>query len=613
MYNVVTKQTVNYALKKENWMQNISAPTWDLSDLYSGLDDPRIEAAINSLIQRSESFANKYRGRIDAPDLTATTLLSAIKDYEGILQDTDKPLTYASLLFATDTSKPEYGAFMQKMQERSTEISILLVFFDLELMSVPEEQMSQIVADPLLAEYRHYIWAARLFRDHRLSEPEEKILEEKANTGRRAFSRLFEETVSNIQFHITRDGSTETLTLPEVIAFLREPDRELRKAGAASLTAGLVENARALTFIFNTLIQDKATDDRLRKYSYPEESRNLSNELDTEIVELVVSTAIDNYPMVAKYYDLKRQILGYDKLTHYDRYAPLFETKETVPFDKAREIILSAFGKFNPILANTADKFFEKSWIDAEPRKGKRGGAFCAFVTPDLHPYIFTNYLNRMDDVMTLGHEMGHGVHSYLARDESYMNFAPVLPVAELASTFGEMLVFEVLQSEASRDDKLALYAEKIEGAFATIFRQAAMYRFEQAIHTQRRETGELTTEQFSALWQKLQQQMFGSSVELGDEHRFWWMYVSHFIGSPFYVYAYTFGELLVMALYAMYKKEGEAFSAKYIELLKVGGSMTPAEMLGRVGIDIRDRAFWQGGMQVLQGFINDFESLCRE
>jgi oligoendopeptidase F len=382
---------------------------------------------------------------------------------------------------------------------------------------------------------------------------------------------------------------------------------------AESLTLGLAENSRTLTFIFNNLIQEKATDDRLRNFAFPEQSRHLANELDRDTVELVVATAVRNYGLVSRFYNLKRDILGYDKLTHYDRYAPLFSTKEHVPFDKAREIILGSFGKFSSVISESAAKFFDNGWIDAETRTGKRGGAFCAYITPDLHPYVFVNYLNRMDDVTTLGHELGHAVHAYLSREQSYMNFSPVLPVAELASTFGEMLVFESLQAQAGLEDKLALYAEKVEGAFATIFRQAAMFKFEQAIHAHRRERGELTTEDFNALWQQLQQDMFGDSVELGEEHRIWWMYVSHFIGTPFYVYAYTFGELLVMALYAMYKKEGSAFAAKYIELLKTGGSMSPAEMLGRIGLDIHDPAFWQGGVDVLGGLIAEFEQLYRE
>lgn len=597
----------------ETIVESDNKVTWDLSDLFDGIDDPRIESALDAQLAKADEFAARYRGRIECPDLTASTLQSAIEELEAIHQEIDKPYGYASLRFSADTSDPALGSFLQHIRERTSEIVIRLMFFELELMALPEDQVAVLVGDPVLARYRHFIWASRLFRDHRLSEPEERVLEDKANTGRRAFTRLFEETVSNIAFTLTKDGEERTLTLPEVVALLRDPDRETRRLGAESLTRGLTGSGRTLTFIFNTLLQDKSVDDRLRDYGYPEQSRHLSNELDRETVELVVKTTVDRYDFVSRFYNLKREILGYDNLTHYDRYAPLFSTKESVSFEQARGIILDSFGKFSPVLSEIADLFFEHNWIDAEVRKGKRGGAFCSYMTPDLHPYVFVNYLNRMDDVSTLGHELGHAVHAYLAREQGYMNFSPVLPVAELASTFGEMLVFEALKEHASLEDKLALYAEKIEGAFATIFRQAAMYRFEQAIHNERRTKGELTAEDYSAIWQRHQQQMFGESLQLGEEHRFWWMYVSHFISTPFYVYAYTFGELLVMALYAMHKKDGAAFPPKYIELLKVGGSMAPAEMLGRVGIDIHDPAFWQGGLDVLGSLIADFEQIYRE
>jgi len=594
-------------------MEDKTVITWDLSDLFSGIDDPRIDETYRNGIDRAKEFSSKYRGNIDVPDLSARTLSEALSEYESLMQDVDKPLNYASLLFAADTSNPKYGAFVQDMTERRTEIAISLMFFELELMAIPEAKIAEIATDATLGRYRHYLWALRLFRDYRLSEAEERILEEKANTGSRAFSRLFEETVSNIPFKMEMEGKTETLTLPQVLALLRNNDREVRKAAAASLTEGLVSNGRTLTFIFNTLIQDKATEDRLRDYSYPEESRHLSNELDRKTVEVVVDTAVGAYDIVQRYYRLKKAILGYDKLTHYDRYSPIFAVEDKISFSRGKEIVLNAFDQFHEEFGNAARPFFENRWIDAEVRPGKRGGAFCSYVTADLHPYVFVNYLDRMDDVMTLGHELGHGVHSYLARPQGYLNFASVLPLAELASTFGEMLVFQSLIENTGLEGKLSMYAEKIESLFATIFRQAAMYRFEQRIHGIRREKGELTTEQYSENWQDVHQAMFGDTLELGDEHKYWWMYVSHFVGSPFYVYAYTFGELLVMSLYAMYEKRGREFAEEYLTLLKAGGSMTPADLLGRIGVDIHDPGFWKGGMEVLGQFIDQFEALYEE
>lgn len=586
---------------------------WNLSDLFAGLDDPRITDTLDSLVERADRFAAEYRGKIDSPNLSPSMLLEALREYEDILMQASKPVTYASLIFSANTADPARGAFLQKMRERSTDISVRLMFFELELVAVPEDTMRAVLAYPDLAKFRHYVWAERLFRDHRLSEPEETILEETANTGRRAFTRLFDESVSAIRFRIASESREESLTIAQVLALLRDPDREVRRSAAASLTEGLQTNKRTLTYIFNTLLQDRAVEDRLRKHSYPEEARHLSNQLDPQTVELVVKTAADHYSLVERYYRLKREILGYDILTHYDRYAPLYQTREKVPFEKAKEIILRSFGKFNPEFAEIAKAFFENGWIDAQVRDGKRSGAFCSFVTPDIHPYVLVNYLDRMDDVMTLAHELGHAVHAWLSRPRGYLNFHSVLPMAELASTFGEMIVFDDLQAEAGAKDRLALYAEKIEGSFATIFRQTAMFRFEQEIHARRRSDGELTTDGFGEIWQKRLQEMHGDSVELGEEHKHWWMYISHFVQVPFYVYAYTFGELLVMALYAAYKKEGQAFVPKYVHLLEAGGSAKPSDMLAEIGIDVNDPAFWQGGMSVLEGLIADFENLYRK
>jgi len=594
-------------------MPEMTKVAWDLSDLFGGIDDPAIDKALDDSLARAKAFAERYRGAIDSDNLTAGTLLEAIEELEDMAIPLSKVASYVAQVFFADTSKPEHGALMQHVQERQTEVALELIFFELELMAAKPEIIDRLVRDPVLANYKHFIHASRLFRDHKLPEGEEKILEEKANTGGRAFERLFEESLSALEFKITLDGQEQTLSEPEVLALLRDPKREVRKAAAGSLTQGLVANSRLLTFIFNTLVYDKSIDDRLRRYEYPEQPRNTSNELDRETVETVMDTCVEGYELVARYYRVKRQALGYDKLYHYDRYAPLFESKEEYSFDQAKGIVLESFGRFSSEMSNAAGEFFNKNWIDAEPRKAKRGGAFCISTTPDLHPYVLLSYLNRKEDIMTLAHELGHGVHYSLASRQTLFNFGSVLPIAELASTFGEMLVFQSLVSKSNLEEKLALYAEKIEGIFATVFRQAAMYKFEQELHRGRRELGELTTEQIGEMWQRNIQTMFKDSVELGEEHANWWMYVNHFVESPFYVYAYSFGELLVMALYSMYLREGESFVPRYIELLKTGGACSPEELLGRVGIDIRDPEFWRGGVKVLEGLVADFEKLHAE
>lgn len=594
-------------------MPDITKVAWDLSDLFGGVDDPAIDKALDESLARAKTFAERYRGRIDSDDLTASTLLEAITELEDMGSLQSKVASYAAQVFFADTSKPEHGALMQHVQERQTEIALELIFFELELMAAKPEIIDRLLEDPLLANYKHFIHASRLFRDHKLPEGEEKILEEKANTGGRAFERLFEESMSTIEFRITLDGEEQILTEPEILALLRDPRREVRKAAAESLTEGLVANGRLLTFIFNTLVYDKSIDDRLRRYEYPEQARNTSNELDRETVETVMDKCVEGYDLVARYYRVKREALGYDKLYHYDRYAPLFESKEEYSFEQGKQIVLDSFGGFSSEMREAADEFFTKSWIDAEPRKAKRGGAFCISVTPDLHPFVLMSYLNRKEDIMTLAHELGHGVHYSLARRQTLFNFGSVLPIAELASTFGEMLVFQSLVSKSNLEEKLALYAEKIEGIFATVFRQAAMYKFEQDLHRGRREMGELTSEQIGEMWQRNIQAMFKDSVELGEEHANWWMYVNHFVESPFYVYAYSFGELLVMALYSMYLQQGDSFVPKYVELLKTGGSCSPEELLGRVGIDIKDPEFWRGGVKVLEGLVAEFEKLYEE
>lgn len=591
-------------------MEELAADVrWNLGDLYDGIADPRIEATLDALQTRAEELQARYKGNLNNPDLTADILSAALRDYEAFQQDAAKPSAFAGLLFSTDTGDPARGAFLQKIREQSTRLSIPLLFFDLELAALSEETLAPLLDDTRVAPYAHHLRTLRLYRDHLLSETEERLLEETANTGARAWSRLFSELTSNAVFQV----DDEELTQSEILARLFSPDREVRRKGAEGLSAGLAENVKTVAFLFNTLLQDKNVKDRLRGYATAESSRHLANELPPETVALVIDTVTRNYALVARYYRLKREILGVETLTHFDRYAPLFETEEMLDWGAARQIVLDAFGDFSPTLRERAGEFFDKGWIDAAPVKGKQGGAYCSSVTPDLHPYVFMNYLGRMQDVMTLAHELGHGVHGSLARAQTLLNFYGTLPLAELASTFGEMLVFERLQAQASLKDKLALYAEKIEAAFATIPRQTTLYKFEQAIHAHRRTQGELTPDEFGDLWQREVQAMFGDSVSLGDEHRLWWSYIGHFVGSPFYVYAYSFGELLALALYRQAQTGGAAFAERYLDLLRAGGSLTPQELVAKVGVDLNDAAFWQGGFDVLEAMVAKFEALWWE
>ena len=591
-------------------MSTTTSVTWDLSALFSSSDDPKIEASWKEAHARADAFATQYRGKINSDSLTAEVLAEALNEMEAITVLIVKPITYANLVFAADVSKPELGAFMQEQTERATELQVKLMFFELELQAAPASVIDPLLSDPCLANFLHHIHVSRTYSKYRLSEKEEVLMEELANTGSRAWNRLFDEVTANHVYHVTLDGKEQEMSQQEVLAMLRHEDRSTRQAAADSFSSGLKEQERVLTFIFNTLLQDKAIDDRLRKFEFAEQSRHLSNELDQETVELVIRLCREFYPLVARYYRVKRSILGLDELTHIDRYAPLFAAEEKVTWDRAQSIVLEAFGAFSADMAEKGSEFFDKNWIDAEPRKGKMGGAFCSYNTPDTHPVLLQSYLDKMDDVMTLAHELGHGVHASYSREQSYFNYHGTLPLAELASTFGEMLVFEKLVAGASDKDKLALYAGKIEGIFATVFRQAAMYQFEKGAHGKRRTDGELTADELGEIWQSELQAMFGDSVSLGEQHRSWWMYVGHFTGSPFYVYAYSFGELLVLSLYEMAKKAGPGFADRYVEVLKLGGSKTPAELMGMLDIDLRSEEFWRGGFSALENIMSEFERL---
>lgn len=600
--------TITTVPASDEEVNSAASVVWNLNDLFLSPEDPAIEATLASAEIRAKSFQETYKDRIASPDLNAKTLSAAIREYEQIALMSAKPGNYASLRYAADTSDAACGAFMQKMMERGTQLSLLLLFFELELAKVEDAVISCLLADPEVAVYKHYIDTVRLYKDHMLSETEERLLEETANTGGRAFRRLFEQVTSTATFVFNGQEMSQS----EILSKLYTPDREIRKAASTAFSEGLDKSLDTITFIYNTLLQDKNVKDRLRNYTYAEQSRHLSNELTPEIVETVVQACTSNYDIVSRYYNIKRDVLGLTELHHYDRYAPLFEAKDKVRWDQAKEIVLTSFAQFSPVLSNSAQEFFDLNWIDAAPRKGKRGGAFCAYITPDLHPYVFQSYMEQSRDVMTLAHELGHGVHASLSRGQSYFNFHGTLPLAELASTFGEMLVFEQLLKRSSPDERLALYAGKIEDSFATIFRQASMYRFEQAIHNHRREKGELNRADFAGYWQSSIQQMFGDSLILGEEHQSWWSYVGHFVGSPFYVYAYSFGELLVLSLYEKYKKEGAALAEKYIDLLRAGGSLAPQQLMDKVGVNLSDPEFWQGGVNVLGREVTEFENLWK-
>jgi oligoendopeptidase F len=596
----------------EDWRATASAAgvLWDLSDLYAGPDDPALAADQRQAEAQAARFAEAYRGRVAT--LEAASLGEALAELERITALGSRPLEFAQLLFAADTAR--HGALLQAAQQHTSGIRQQLLFFELEWVAIEEEAARRRLAEPALARYRHYLELLRARKPHLLSEPEERVLELMSNTGRHAFGRLYEEAVAALRCRLPDGNGAREATLQEALTALHSPEREARRLAAEAITEALRGQRRLLAFILNTLVQEHADEDRLRRMPHPMHARNLENEIAQEGVEALLAACEARMGMVARYYALKRRLLGLERLYDYDRYAPVTEERPTCGFAQAREIVLDAYRAFSPRMAEIAALFFARRWIDAEPRPGKAGGAFSSATIPEVHPYVLMNYSDTLRDVMTLAHELGHGIHQYLARPHGLFQFQAPLTTSETASTFGEMLVFRNLMARhADPGVRLGLICGKLEESFATIFRQAVMTRFEQALHRARREQGELEAEAIGALWMRANRAMFGDSVELTEGYASWWSYIPHFIRTPFYVYAYSFGELLVMALMHRYDQEGPAFVPKYHALLEAGGSESPPALLARMGLDIGDPAFWQTGLSLLEAMVAQAESLAAQ
>ncbi len=583
---------------------------WDLSDLYAAPDDPALDADLERALEASGRFAERYRGSVAA--LAAVDFAAALDALEALNEPVARAASYSQLLFASDTSNPRHGALLQRVQERASEIRNALLFFELEWVAFSAAAAEALLADPALAKRRHLLDSMRRYRPHLLSEREEQLLEETANTGQRAFGRLFDEILSGLRFRVQTHGKTEELGEEEVLSRLYSPDRDARRAASEALSAGLRANARPLAFIFNTLVQDKAVDDRRRSYAAPIDARNLANEISGPSVRALLAACVDRYPLVARYYRLKSRILGLERLEHYDRYAPLPGGDRCVSFEAAKKLVLDAYADFSGEMAEIARRFFDERWIDAELRPGKRGGAFCASTLPNVHPYVLLNYTGNARDVMTIAHELGHGVHQTLAGAQGLFEQDTPLTTAETASVFGEMLVFRrLMKSESDPRTRLALLCGKLEDAFATVFRQVCMTRFEESLHAARRAEGELPIGRIDELWLDANRPMFGDSVQLSDDYGCWWLYIPHFIHSPFYCYAYAFGELLVLALLRCYDEQGDAFVSRYLELLRAGGSDSPEALLARLELDIADASFWEGGLALLEDMLEQAEKLA--
>jgi oligoendopeptidase F len=586
---------------------------WNLNDLYRGVDDPALTRDLDSALQRAQAFEAAYRGKISiAGGPTPDLLFTALAELESLSEQMDRPVIFASLVHAAKTDDPRHGALLSKTREQRTVINKHLIFFELEWVQLADEPARRLLESPRLSKYRHYLEHKRAWRPHYLSEPEEKVLDEKAITGRSAFVRLFDETVASMRFPFEHGGRRESLSLQQINARLYEPQRDVRQAAAAGWTRGLQENARLLTFLFNNVVLDHRSDCTLRKFAGPMGSRNLANEIQESTVEALMTAVERHFPMVQRYYRLKGKLLGIDPLHDYDRYAPVFADQPNVDWPRARQVVQESYAAFSPRAGDVIREFFERSWIDAELRSGKRGGAFSSSAVPSVHPYILMNYTDKLRDVMTLAHELGHGLHQYLSRPVGYLQCDTPLTTAEMASVFGEMLTFRrLLQLYPEPRTRLGLLCSKIEDAFATVFRQVVLTRFEQALHRARREQGEQTTEHINALWLDANRPMFGDVVQLTDGYGWWWSYIGHFVHAPFYCYAYAFGELLVLALVQKHKQEGPDFVPKYLDLLAAGGSDAPHALLQRMGVDVNDPDFWELGLRLLGDMVREAEELA--
>ncbi|MBP9864582.1 M3 family oligoendopeptidase [Patescibacteria group bacterium] len=586
-----------------------SLPSWNLSDLFKGTTDPKIDQLIKTQSKKADVFAKTYRGKI--AKLTPKRLAEALATYESILQQTCKPEQFAYLLFSADMKHPEHGPLLQKTEKAGLEIFQKLVFLEVELAQMSDAQLKTLERAQALRPYQHFLEEQRINKKHRLSEAEERIMNDKSLTGRSAFVRLFDEELANKAFQFPEGTKMGMKTESGLLDLLHSPKREERKEAAKWFTKGLREELHRLTFVTNTLLQDKQTDDRYRKFPTPEAKRHVDNEITQEMVDAMTAAVTKSYHLVQDFYEFKRRVLGVKTVYDYDRYAPVAESSATYSYDDAQKIVLDAFKKFDPRMAKIAGTFFEKHWIDAKPQLGKRGGAYCMFVTPDLHPYVFMNYTGRLTDVKTLAHELGHAVHASLARKQTFLNFDMPLTVAETASVFGEMLVFDQLRETITdRTEKFALYMEKIESIFATVHRQTSMYLFERDLHAASREQGELSSEAISALWRKRQLEMFGTSVTLTSDYDIWWSYISHFVHTPFYVYSYAFGELLTLALFNVYKERGNSMTKDYIDMLSKGGVVSPAELVKPFGINLSNPTFWEGGIRMIEELIEEAKKL---
>ena len=585
-------------------------PEWNLKDLYPGLDSAEVKWDLENSETRVVEFEAEFKGKLAAlatrPD-AGQALAAAVKRYEALDETMSRLMSYASLIYAGDTTDPVRAKFFGDMQERITAASLYLLFFTLELNRIDDAVLEAAMMDPALGHYRPWIEDVRKEKPYQLEDRVEQLFHEKSVTVYSAWNRQFDETIASLRFRI----GSQPLSIEPVLNLLQDADGKKRKAAARALAKTFKQHLRPFALITNTLAKDKEISDRWRGFNDVADARHLANRVEPEVVEALVSAVRDAYPKLShRYYALKAKWFGVKKLPHWDRNAPLPAVPtRTIGWNEAQATVLGAYGAFSPQMAAIAERFFKNDWIDAPVRAGKAPGAFSHPTVPSAHPYLLLNYQGRPRDVMTLAHELGHGVHQVLAAPNGALMAPTPLTLAETASVFGEMLAFKKLLANADHKQRKAMLAAKVEDMINTVVRQIAFYTFERKVHTERR-SGELTAERLSALWLEVQQESLGPAIELKPGYETFWAYISHFVHAPFYVYAYAFGDCLVNSLYAVYERAAEGFAERYLDMLAAGGTKHHSELLAPFGLDAHDPAFWQGGLGVIERLITELEGL---
>ena len=589
----------------ENPIENL---LWNTTKLYPAPDSPELESDFDLAAAQAKTFRERYRGRV--AELDGNALLAALRNYEALEELIVKPQLYAHLLFAADSENDGNKRLSQRAAEFGNLMSRELLFFDLEIIQLPDVHYQQLIGAEQLAGYRHYLESLRKFHPHTLPEREESLLKQKSLTGAEAFCRLFDEVSASFRYTLELDGEVQEFTGEELLGLLHHPVAAVREQAFSTFLKRHEEQSILFAAVFNNIALDHSQDLELRSFTNPMEPTNLGNELPPAVVERLMAVSEANYPLAQEYFRLKAKLLNMDRLKNSDIYAPIGETDRKYTFAEARDLAVTAYGDFTPEFREMAAAFFTEGRVDALPRPGKSGGAFCMGMTPSLPPYLLLNFTGNLRDVATIAHELGHGIHSLLAQRQTMLNYHAPLPLAETASVFGEMLLTKsLLAVETDRQVKISLLCAKIEDIIATTFRQNVLTRFEERLHRERKE-GLLTATRLCELWWEENARLYGDTVEMIEPYRWGWSYISHFIHARFYCYSYTFAELLVLSLYQRYLDEGAPFIPLYCEILASGGSQSPADTVKPAGIDLADPDFWQKGYDVLRDLIAELKSL---